>query len=138
MPGFFSVIATPGAYRIARGEEWPQTNTLDGQKGHDAFIRIGEPAYFQEYGPAGYHDSIGFANPAIINARHAGVCAGSDPNLTGTNCTNSVTGKITGERLSGFGQDSTAAARTITPFHSMLRQLRRSGRRGLCIHQVQR
>jgi hypothetical protein len=100
MPGFYSVIATPGADRIARGEEWLQTNTLDGQKAHDAFIRIGEPAYFQEYGPAGYHDSIGFANPAIINGRHAGVCAGTDPNLTGTNCTNSVTGKITGERLS--------------------------------------
>jgi hypothetical protein len=30
MPGFYSVIATPGADRIARGEEWLQTNTLDG------------------------------------------------------------------------------------------------------------
>jgi hypothetical protein len=100
MPGFYSVIATPGADRIARGEEWLQTNTLDGQKAHDAFIRIGEPAYFQEYGPAGYHDSIGFANPAIINARKAGVCGGSDPNLTGKNCTNSVTGKITSARVS--------------------------------------
>jgi hypothetical protein len=100
MPGFYSVIAVPGADRIARGEEWLQTNTLDGQKAHDAFIRIGEPAYFQEYGPAGYHDSIGFANPAIINNRKAGVCAGTDQNITGKNCTNSVTGKITGERLS--------------------------------------
>jgi hypothetical protein len=100
MPGFYSVIATPGADRIARAEEWLQTNTLDGQKAHDAFIRIGEPAYFQEYGPAGYHDSIGFANPAIINGRHAGVCAGTDLNITGSNCTNTLTGKITGERLS--------------------------------------
>jgi len=100
MPGFYSVIAVPGADRIARGEEWLQTNTLDGQKAHDAFIRIGEPAYFQEYGPAGYHDSIGFANPAIINARHAGVCNGTDPNLAAKNCQNSVTGRITGERLS--------------------------------------
>ncbi len=100
MPGFYSVIATPGADRIARGEEWLQTNTLDGQKAHDAFIRIGEPAYFQEYGPAGYHDSIGFANPAVINGRHAGVCAGTDLNITGSNCANTLTGKITGERLS--------------------------------------
>jgi hypothetical protein len=100
MPGFYSVIATPGADRIARGEHWLQTNTLDGQKAMDAFIRIGEPAYFQEYGPAGYHDSIGFANPAIINARHTGVCNGSDLNVTGKNCTNTLTGKITGERLS--------------------------------------
>jgi hypothetical protein len=100
MPGFYSVIATPGADRIARGEEWLQTNTLDGQKAMDAFIKIGEPAYFQEYGPAGYHDSIGFANPAIINNRHAGVCNGTDLNVTGTNCTNTLKGKITGERLS--------------------------------------
>jgi hypothetical protein len=100
MPGFWSVIATPGADRIARGEEWLQTNTLDGQKGLDAFIKIGEPPYFQEYGPAGYHDAIGFANPKIINDRRAGVCAGTDLNLTGTNCTNSITGKITGVRLS--------------------------------------
>ncbi len=100
MPGFYSVIATPGADRIARGEEWLQTNTLDGQKAMDAFIRVGEPAYFQEYGPAGYHDSIGFANPAIINGRHAGVCNGSDLNVTGKNCTNTLKGKVTGERLS--------------------------------------
>ena len=84
MPGRYGVIATPGADRIARGEEWLQTNTLDGQKAHDSFLRIGEPAYFQEYGPAGYHVSIGFANPTIINGRLAGVCAGTDLNVTGT------------------------------------------------------
>ena len=84
MPGFYSVIAMPGADRIARGEEWLQTNTLDGQKAHDAFIKIGEPAYFQEYGPAGFHVSIGFANPAIINARLPGVCGGTDLNVTAT------------------------------------------------------
>ncbi len=100
MPGFYSVIATPGADRISRGEEWLQTNTLDGQKAMDAFIKIGEPSYFQEYGPAGYHDSIGFANPAVINSRHAGVCNGTDLNITGANCANSLHGRITGERLS--------------------------------------
>ena len=67
--GRYGVVATPNADRIARGEEWLQTNTLDGQKAHDSFMRIGEPAYFQEFGPAGYHVSIGFANPQIINAR---------------------------------------------------------------------
>ena len=102
MPGFYSVIAMPGADRIARGEEWLQTNTLDGQKAHDAFVKIGEPAYFQEYGPAGFHVSVGFANPAIINSRLPGVCNGSDLNLPGlgNTCTNSVTGKITSERMS--------------------------------------
>ncbi len=79
MPGRYGVMATPAADRIARGEEWLQTNTLDGQKAHDSFLRIGEPSYFQEFGPAGYHVSIGFANPAIINGRKAGVCNGTDP-----------------------------------------------------------
>src|SRR6202008_2858561 len=75
----FSVQAYPAADRIARGEEWLQTNTLDGQHPHDAFVRVGEPGYFQEYGPAGYHVSIGFANPKIINDRrtntgNTGIC----------------------------------------------------------------
>ena len=100
MPMQLTVQAYPGAQRIASGEEWLQTNTLDGQHPHDAFVKIGEPAYFQEYGPAGFHVSIGFANPKIINARYAGVCSGTDLNLTATDCTNTVTGKITDERLS--------------------------------------
>ena len=72
MPGRYGVVATPGADRIGRGEEWLQTNTLDGQKAHDSFLRVGEPSFFQEFGPAGYHVSIGFANPKIINGRLAG------------------------------------------------------------------
>jgi hypothetical protein len=102
MQGRFEVIATPGADRIARGEQWLQTNTLDGQKAHDTFVRIGEPSYFQEYGPSGYHATIGFANPKIINGRKPGVCAGTDVNLpiTGGQCTNTITGKITTERMS--------------------------------------
>jgi hypothetical protein len=100
MPGRWGVIATPGADRIARGEEWLQTNTLDGQKAHDVFTRIGEPSYFQEFGPASYHVSVGFANPEVINARHPFVCNGTDPNVTGLNCNNTLTGKVTGEHLS--------------------------------------
>ncbi|KAA6456982.1 hypothetical protein DYQ86_24395 [Acidobacteria bacterium AB60] len=102
MPGRFSVQALPGADRIARGENWLQTNTLDGQKAHDSFLRIGEPAYFQEFGPAGYHVTIGFANPAIINGRLPGVCNGTDVNVTlpAPNCVNTVLGKVTLERMS--------------------------------------
>src|SRR6059058_3937394 len=100
MPGRYGVVATPGADRIARGEEWLQTNTLDGQKAHDSFLRIGEPSFFQEFGPAGYHVAIGFANPKIINGRLAGVCAGTDPNVTGTGCTNTLTGFVSTERMS--------------------------------------
>jgi hypothetical protein len=104
MPGRFGVIATPAADRIARGEEWLQTNTLDGQKAHDSFVRIGEPAYFQEFGPAGYHVSVGFANPAIINGRKAGICSGNDPNSpnpgSAYDCSYTITGRVVGEHLS--------------------------------------
>jgi hypothetical protein len=104
MPGRYGVVATPAADRIARGEEWLQTNTLDGQKAHDSFLRIGEPSFFQEFGPAGYHVSIGFANPGIINARKQFVCGGTDPNSpqpgTPYNCNNTITGLVTTERMS--------------------------------------
>jgi hypothetical protein len=100
MPGRYGVVATPAADRIARGEEWLQTNTLDGQKAHDSFLRIGEPSFFQEFGPAGYHVSIGFANPAIINSRLKYVCNGTDPNISGSGCTNTVTGFVSTERMS--------------------------------------
>ncbi len=104
MPGRYGVVATPAADRIGRGEEWLQTNTLDGQKAHDSFLRIGEPSFFQEFGPAGYHVSIGFANPGIINARKQFVCNGSDPNSpqpgTPYTCNNTITGMATTERMS--------------------------------------
>jgi hypothetical protein len=88
-PGFYGIEAVPGADRIGRGEEWLQTNTLDGGFAHDSFIKASEPSYFQEYGPAGFHVAIGFANPAIINGRKAGVCANT------TDCTHTIKGKIT-------------------------------------------
>ena len=88
-PGFYGIEATPSADQIARGEQWLQTNTLDGGFAHDSFIKASEPSYFQEYGPAGYHVAIGFANPRIINGRKAGVCA------TRSDCTHTVKGKIT-------------------------------------------
>ncbi|KAA6458590.1 hypothetical protein DYQ86_18670 [Acidobacteria bacterium AB60] len=94
--GRYGVIANPGADRIARGEEWVQTNTLDGQKAHDSFMRIGEPGYFQEFGPAGYHVTIGFANPKIINDRGVALCK-NNPNA---DCTHEVKGKVTTARMS--------------------------------------
>src|SRR5256886_13990485 len=113
MPGRYGVVATPGADLIARGEEWLQTNTLDGQKAHDSFLRIGEPSFFQEFGPAGYHVSIGFANPAIINARLAGVCNGTDPSVSGSGCTNTLTGFVSPERMSRTHDDRLYGSGTI-------------------------
>src|SRR5579871_3627491 len=98
MPDKFGVQAYPGADRIARGEEWLQTNTLDGQHPHDTFVRAGEPTYFQEYGPAGYHAAIGFANPALINARHDAVCSGAFGAVGG--CGNTITGQVVAQRMS--------------------------------------
>jgi len=106
-PGRYGVSALPGADRIALGEEWVQTNTLDGQKSHDSFMRVGEPGYFQEFGPAGYHVTIGFANPKIINERrsnstHSGMCDPAAPagNGGGLSCNWEVKGRVTGSRLS--------------------------------------
>src|SRR5205814_1408151 len=76
----------------------------DGQKGHDSCRRIGEPGFVQEDGPAGYHVSIGFANPGIINARKQYVCGGTDPSSPQPGvpytCNNTVTGTVTTERMS--------------------------------------
>jgi len=102
-PGRYGVVATPAADRISKGEEWLQTNTLDGQKAHDSFLRIGEPSFFQEFGPAGYHVSIGFANPSIINSRHDPLCTGAGvatSDLSVSDCTNTVTGSVSTERMS--------------------------------------
>ena len=81
-PGLYEVVAAPAADRIARGEEWLQTNTLDGTKSHEAFIKPNEPGYFQEFGPGGFHVVIGFANPKIINDRKAALCATQSCNAT--------------------------------------------------------
>ena len=74
-PGLYELQAYPAADRIARGEEWLQTNTLDGGKPHEAFIKANEPGYFQEFGPGGFHVAIGFANPKIINGQLAAYCS---------------------------------------------------------------
>ncbi|GAB3626132.1 hypothetical protein PTE30175_00870 [Pandoraea terrae] len=95
MPGRYGIIATPAADRIGRGEEWLQTNTLDGQKAHDSFIRVGGPTYFQEFGPAGFHVAIGFANPKIINDRRTNAAKTGLCDVAGAACGNSITGRVT-------------------------------------------
>ena len=118
-PGRYGVVATPAADRIARNEEWLQTNTLDGQKAHDSFLRIGEPSFFQEFGPAGYHVSIGFANPAIINSRHDPLCSPTGvptSDLLLTDCTNTVTGNVTTERMSRTPDERLYSSGDISSF----------------------
>jgi uncharacterized repeat protein (TIGR01451 family) len=96
-PGLYEIQAYPAADRIARGEQWLQTNTLDGGKPHEAFIIPNEPGYFQEFGPGGFHVAIGFANPAIINARKDGYCTST---LNTGPCNNTLTVEVTNNHMS--------------------------------------
>ncbi len=88
MPGRFDVIAHPSAEREGKGETWIQVSTLEGTPGQDAFAKAGEPAYFQEFGPPGFHTFIGFVNPAHLNA------ANTNPG------TNTITGTVVNEHMS--------------------------------------
>ncbi|HWS67887.1 MAG TPA: hypothetical protein VN325_34380 [Steroidobacteraceae bacterium] len=67
-PGRYDVWATPGADRAVKGETWVQVSTLEGTHANDTFIKPGEPGYWQEFGPPGFHSFIGFINPAHIAA----------------------------------------------------------------------
>ena len=110
-PGLYEVVATPAADRIARGEEWLQTNTLDGGKPHEAFIKPNEPGYFQEFGPGGFHVSIGFANPKVVNDRKAGLCAGLPQ---GCNATLNV--QVTSARMSRTPDQRIYSSGTYDPY----------------------
>jgi len=104
-PGLYEIQAYPAADRIARGEEWLQTNTLDGGKPHELFVKNDEPAYFQEFGPGNFHVTIGFANPKIINerrhnSRNTGMCDPTPSGGGGVTCTASLTGHITNAHMS--------------------------------------
>ena len=71
IPGRIDVQAHPAAYREAAGEQWIQVTTLEGTPNNDSFVHAGEPAYWQEFGPPGFHSTIGFMNPAHIAATNA-------------------------------------------------------------------
>jgi hypothetical protein len=88
MPLRYDVIANPGAARASRGETWYQVSTLEGTFAQDAFAKVGEPTYFQEFGAPGFHSFIGFVNPDHIKAVNTAYANGAASTAT-------VTGKIT-------------------------------------------
>jgi hypothetical protein len=90
-PARYDVIAHPGADRAAAGESWWQTETLEGTPAQDAFTGIKEPVYFQEFGPPGFHTTIGYVSPQRV------VKFAADNKLTGTH---TVTGRITNQHMS--------------------------------------
>ncbi len=90
-PARYDVIAHPAASREAAGEVWWQTETLEGTPAQDAFTGIKEPVYFQEFGPPGFHTTIGFVNPDHVKAYARA------NRLTGTH---KITGHITNQHMS--------------------------------------
>ncbi|MEA3106066.1 MAG: hypothetical protein QOI88_671, partial [Gammaproteobacteria bacterium] len=100
MPGRFDVLMHPSAARQGDGETWYQVSTLEGTPANDAFARAGEPAYFQEFGPPGYHAFVGWMNPDRIQTINKLVGQG-----------NTVKGRVTNLHMSRpsaiFNYDST-------------------------------
>ena len=92
MPGRFDVLVNPGAAREAAGEKWYQVSTLEGTHANDAFAKAGEPAYFQEFGPPGFHAFVGFVNPDHIAAVNKA--------FAGTAQVHSITGQIVNLHMS--------------------------------------
>ncbi|ALK97530.1 hypothetical protein AB595_14945 [Massilia sp. WF1] len=67
------------------GTDWQQTTTIEGTKGDDAWVRNGEPPFFQEFGPPGHHVFTGFTHKGVLAKN------GNTPVLNGTA---TITGKI--------------------------------------------
>ncbi len=64
-PGKYGVIVTAPVGEVAN---WKQTSTIEGTKVIDAWVKAGEPPFFQEFGPPGFHAIVGFVNADAIKA----------------------------------------------------------------------
>ncbi|MBK4735830.1 Ig-like domain-containing protein [Noviherbaspirillum pedocola] len=101
-PSRYDVLVAPGADRAQKGETWLQVSTLEGTRANDAFAKSGEPGYFQEFGPPGFHAFVGFVNPDRVNklidpstrARDGGLCSAQG------SCQSSVIGRVTNLHMS--------------------------------------
>ncbi|MEJ2273050.1 MAG: Ig-like domain-containing protein [Woeseiaceae bacterium] len=87
--GKYGVIVSPP---LSATEGWKQTSTIEGSKVIDAWVKAGEPPFFQEFGPAGWHVWVGFVSPSGTEAAKM-AAAGAGP-------TNSVTGNVTNLHMS--------------------------------------
>ena len=83
-PGKYGIIVSPP---LKSDNTWVQTSTIEGTKVIDAWVKAGEPAFFQEFGPAGWHAFVGFVSPDKVAAE-----APVGPN--------SVTGAVTNMHMS--------------------------------------
>ncbi len=89
-PGKYTLLADPPAgARRGNGNnaplrQWVQTATIEGTRGIDAWVKAGEPPYFQEFGPPGYHVFIGFIDanaPVVPRPTGPNTVAGTVTNL---------------------------------------------------------
>jgi len=60
-PAKYTILIDPPT-----GSDWHQTSTIEGTKGIDAWVRNGEPSFFQEFGPPGHHVFVGFTRTGRI------------------------------------------------------------------------
>ena len=68
-PGKYGVITTPP---LGSPDSWSQTSTIEGTKVIDAWVKANEPAFFTEFGPAGWHVFVGFVSPERTAAANPG------------------------------------------------------------------
>jgi hypothetical protein len=66
-PAKYGVVVIPPG-----GTDWQQTSTLEGTPVIDAWVKPGEPPYFQEFGPPGFHAAFGFVHPTNNTAALTG------------------------------------------------------------------
>jgi len=90
-PGKYGLSATPP---LGEEEKWVQTTTIEGTRIDDAWVKPGEPAFFTEFGPVGWHVFIGFVSQERIAAQNPA----ANPEFTGT--TGSISGKVTNYHMS--------------------------------------
>jgi FtsP/CotA-like multicopper oxidase with cupredoxin domain len=76
-PAKYGVIVTAPTDQAT---DWVQTSTIEGTKVIDAWVKANEPAFFQEFGPPGFHAFVGFVNPQQV----ASVNPGGANTVTGT------------------------------------------------------
>ncbi len=81
-PGKYGIVVTTPV----GAKNWIQTSTIEGTKVIDAWVKAGEPPFFQEFGPGSWHVFVGFVNPDRLVMPAGG--------------TNTVSGKVTNFHLS--------------------------------------
>jgi len=90
-PGKFGVIVVPPAAEV---DQWTQTETIEGTKVIDTWVKAGEPPFMVEFGAPGPHAWVGFVNPSHT-CIGAAPCQVPTPPPPAPACCSAVTGHVT-------------------------------------------